>query len=285
MFQWKEVKKEETKKNTGGSEETVTTYSYVEEWSERQIDSGEFKVPSGHANPAMRYRGAGFNAGEATLGAYRLDDQVIGMLPVSQELRVDSSMAEMLREHMTGPVQAVDGKFYLGTNPSQPKIGDMRISYQFTPLGAVSIVAQQSGNEFGPFQTRAGDRLFMVRPGTKSAVDMFNDAQAENTAWTWIIRALGALVMFLGFRMILSPLVVVADVIPLIGNILGAGASLVSLIVTAVIAPLVIALGWLWYRPVVSVAVLAVGAGVAYGLWKLIGRRKVAPGPLKTAPV
>jgi Flp pilus assembly protein TadB len=59
--------------------------------------------------------------------------------------------------------------------------------------------------------------------------------------------------------------------------------SLVSLILTAVIAPLVIAIAWLWYRPLVSLAVIAIGAGVTYGLWMMAGRRKVTagqPGPV-----
>jgi hypothetical protein len=159
-------------------------------------------------------------------------------------------------------------------NPSEPRIGDMRISYRIAPVGAVSIVGQQSGSDVTDFQTRAGDRLLMVKPGTKSAIDMFNDAQSENTAWTWIIRTVGTLVIFIGFRLIFNPLVVVADFIPLIGNILGAGASLVSFMLTAIVAPLVIAVAWLWYRPLVSLTVIAIGAAVAFGLLTMAGRRK-----------
>ena len=48
--------------------------------------------------------------------------------------------------------------------------------------------------------------------------------------------------------MILNPLVVVADVVPFIGNVLSAGAGVVSLALTAVVAPVVIAIAWLWYR-------------------------------------
>ena len=46
---------------------------------------------------------------------------------------------------------------------------------------------------------------------------------------------------------------------------LKAGASLVSLILTAIRAPQVIAIAWLWYRPLVSIIVLAVGLAAAYG--------------------
>ena len=35
MYQWKEEERKETRKNFGGSEETVTTYEYVRTWSNR----------------------------------------------------------------------------------------------------------------------------------------------------------------------------------------------------------------------------------------------------------
>ena len=105
---------------------------------------------------------------------------------------------------------------------------------------------------------------------------MFKAAERENTVITWIIRLVGVVAMFIGFALILNPLVVVADVVPLIGNILGAGASLVSLMATAVLAPLVIAIAWFWYRPLVGIIVLVAGGIVAYGLKHLAGRRAAA---------
>jgi hypothetical protein len=54
---------------------------------------------------------------------------------------------------------------------------------------------------------------------------------------------------------------------------------LVSLIATAVVAPVVIAVAWFFYRPVVSVVVLAIGFAAAYGFKHLAGRRKSVAGP------
>ena len=275
MYQWREDKKTETKKNVGGSEETVTTYSYVQVWSETPIDSREFKVTEGHVNPQMRYRSAGFLGGDVTLGAFRPGERIVRALPVSQQVRVDAAMAEALRPRVNGPVEAHDGVFYLGANPTQPRIGDHRISFQLAPAGPVSIVGRQSGADFAEYQTSAGDRLLMVRQGTMSAAEMFKAAESENTALTWILRGVCALVMFLGFVMILSPLVVVADVVPLIGNVLGAGAALVSLIATAVLAPLVVAIAWFWYRPVAAVILVLAGLAVALGL-RTLAKRKAA---------
>lgn len=273
MYQWREDKKVETGKSVGGSEEAVTTYSYKRVWSSSPINSQEFKIGDGHANPEMRYSGATFNGGDITLGAFRPGEQVIRMLPDNQDMPVEAAMADALRTRVHGPVQAIDGRFYLGDNPSQPRVGDIRVSYHFAPAGPVSIIGQQSGSDFTLYQTKAGNRILMVRPGTTSAVDMFDDAQRDNVMWTWIARFFCAFVMFVGFKLILDPIVVIADVVPFIGNLMGAGAALVSFIVTAVVAPLMIAVAWLWYRPIVSIIVIAVGAGLALGLRMFAGRR------------
>src|SRR5262249_30978847 len=124
--------------------------------------------------------------------------------------------------------------------------------------------------------THAGDTLLMVRAGAMSAADMFKAVERENAVITWIIRVVGAVVMFIGFAMILNPLVAVGDVGPLIGNILGAGAPLGALMATDVLAPVVIAIAWFWYRPLVGVVVLAAGAALAYGLRHLAGRKAAA---------
>ena len=50
---------------------------------------------------------------------------------------------------------------------------------------------------------------------------------------------------------------------------------LAFLLITVACAPLVIAIAWLWYRPLVSIIVIAIGMAVAFGL-KMLARRKVA---------
>jgi hypothetical protein len=76
--------------------------------------------------------------------------------------------------------------------------------------------------------------------------------------------------------MLLAPLVVVADVVPLIGSVLGAGTFLVSLGLTAVLAPSIIAIAWFFYRPLISVIVLAVGIALGFGFRTWAARRTAA---------
>ena len=276
MYQWKEETKTETRKNVGGSEETVTTYEYTRVWSETRNDSSRFKRPEGHVNPQMQYRGASYSSRDATLGAFRPGANVIDRLPASQNVSLDPSLAEKLAGRIKGPVHIAEGRIYVGESPSQPRVGDLRISFQLAPAGPASIIGRQAGTGFADYQTQAGDALLMVRPGTMSAADMFAAAQRENSILTWILRFAGVFAMFIGFMMVLAPLVVVADVVPFIGNILSAGSAIVSLVLTAIVAPVVIAVAWFWYRPLVSAAVLAVGLVLAYGFKRWASQRAAA---------
>ena len=276
MYQWKEDSKSETRKTLGGGEETTTTYSYHLVWEDHRIDSSQFKRRDGHENPQMRYQRVASTARDATLGAYRPGAPVLSQLPASQELPVDPALAAALSGKVAGPVQVTDGKLYLGANPNEPKAGDLRITFRTVPNGPVSIIGRQSGADFAEYQTQAGDKLLMARSGLMSAPDMFKAAEQENRILTWIIRLVGVVIMFIGLVLILKPLVVVADVVPFIGGILGAGAALVAAVVTAVMAPLVIAIAWLWYRPLVSIVAIAIGLAIAFGFRTLAARRSAS---------
>jgi hypothetical protein len=64
--------------------------------------------------------------------------------------------------------------------------------------------------------------------------------------------------------------------VPLIGNLLGAGASVVSVFAPVLVAPLVIAVAWFWYRPMVSAIAIAAGVLLAVALRFVAGRRGAA---------
>jgi hypothetical protein len=108
---------------------------------------------------------------------------------------------------------------------------------------------------------------------------MFQSAMRSNTILTWVLRLVGFLVMMIGLNMVLKPLSVVADVIPFVGNIVGAGTGLIAFLVAAVVSLLTIAVAWLFYRPLLGIAILAVVAALVVGIWMLLGRAK------KRAPV
>ena len=80
MYQWREHEETRTERRTGGGETTVKTYSYNREWSDSAIDSGKFKQPGGHGNPAMNVRNTDFAAQTTRIGAYQIDRALVGEL-------------------------------------------------------------------------------------------------------------------------------------------------------------------------------------------------------------
>ena len=171
---------------------------------------------------------------------------------------------------------AADGRLFIGSDPASPKIGDLRVTYRIARTGPTSLIGRQSDADFAEYQTKAGDRLLMATAGQVSANDMFKEAESENRILTWILRGAGVIATFVGFVLIGRPLAVVGSVVPLIGDVIAAGFGIAAFLMTAIVAPVVIALAWLWYRPLVSVVVLAIGATVVY-LIKMRTDRRAAP--------
>jgi hypothetical protein len=281
MFQWTEESKSETRKTAGGAEETVTTYTYRKEWSGRPIDSSRFKESGLHENPPMTIRARDITSADATLGAFRLGDQAIRSFNTDTPHAVDPSVAEGLRKQMNRPVNIQIGQIYLSENPGSPQIGDYRIAYRIVPTGTASIVARHSGSELTGYQTKAGDVILLAHTGSQSAAEMFKAAEDANRVLTWILRGVFTLIMFIGFALSTRILVALADLVPFIGNVMQATTFAVALLLTAILAPLTIAIAWLFYRPAIALGIVAGSAAVVFGLSRLIAsRRKPAPVPM-----
>ena len=274
MYVWKEEAQTETRTKLGGGEERTTTYKYVRDWSDKPVDSTKFKEPRGHTHPSMIYQSRETIAPGTRLGAFAIPDGMLRSFGESKPLAATDAQAGALQIRINKPVVAVDGVLYAGRDPSQPAVGDMKISFLQVPLQVASVVAAQAGTGFGPYMTGQGTSVQLIFAGAVPAATMFQAAQAENATLTWILRAVGVVLMFVGFGLILRPLGVLGDVIPILGDVIRAGAGFVGLLCTAAIAPLVIAFGWLWYRPLVGVAIILVGGAATYGLARLVRQRR-----------
>ncbi len=275
MYQWTEESKSETQKKLGGGEETVTTYTYGKDWDDSPIDSSDFRQPSGHGNPGMEIRSQRFQVPEATLGAFKLGPSVIDGVGGEKDLVLKNDQADAIRAAFggTAKVSVVDGRIYLGRNPTAPAVGDYRIRYQVAPAGDLSIVGKQSGSGFERYATKAGDQLLMVTTGIAPAEKMFAEAVSENTLITWVLRGVGMVVLFIGFSLLMAPIGVIADVIPLLGSIVRLGTGTLAFVLALLVGLVTIAVAWFWYRPLLSVALVAFALLVAVAL-AFFGRRQ-----------
>jgi hypothetical protein len=129
VFQWKEETHSETRAKFGGGEERTTTYKYVRTWSDKPIDSDRFKEPRGHTNPVMTYQSRDLLAAGTRLGAFAVPDSLVRGFGEAKRLAATEVQANALQIRVNKPVAVNDGVLYVGRDPSQPAIGDMRISF------------------------------------------------------------------------------------------------------------------------------------------------------------
>lgn len=260
MYQWAENSRSETRKKLGGVEETVTTYSYDKRWSERRIDSAGFKQPQGHGNPQMPYQSGTFVAPEVRLGAFRLPRFLVDQINAAQPLSLSDDVIAQAK--LPPRARMYDNGLYLGSAADSPQLGDIRINFSVVEDTEVSLAAEQHGDSFQAYKAKAGGTIALLQMGQVPADTMFAQAQRSNTLLTWLLRAAGFIVMFLGFRVILGPLVVLSDVVPAIGAIVGAGLSMIAALVAIVLSLLTIAVAWVFYRPLLGISLLVLSVAI-----------------------
>jgi hypothetical protein len=278
MYQWQQSQSSETKKKVGGGTETETTYSYSKGWSDRLIDSQSFKVPEGHENPGeMPYSSKRFSAETVEVGAFRLSSGLIAKMSRFEPLSVTSR--DLLPPDLRYRVELQENGFYLGFDPSSPRVGDVRVSFYQVPPAEVSVVGQQSGSTIGPYAAQAGGTIELLSYGTVPPEQMFEAAERSNTLMTWLIRLGGLFLMFLGLRMIFRPLSVMADVVPALGNLVEAGTGFVSFLIAAFLSAAIIAVAWIFYRPLIGITLVAFAVALVVAVVVVLrkaGRRRAA---------
>ncbi len=286
MYEWIEKQQTRTRRKVGGGEERTTEYTYTKGWSDKPVDSSRFKVSAGHENPRdWRFRSWSGQAEAVTLGAFRLPPDLVRQINKFEPLRVDAAARDALPEDLRDRMRVSDGRFYQGASPGEPQVGDISVEFRQVLPTEVSVLAQQVGASFGPYQTKAGGAINRLQLGVVSAADMFQKAEAENTMFTWVLRLVGFVLMSVGIGMVLRPLAVFGDVIPFIGNAIRFGTGFVAMGIGLVLSLVTIALGWITYRPLVGLAVLAVAGLALFGFLRLArNRRRAAPANWQQSP-
>lgn len=275
MYQWQEDEKKETRKKMGGGEETVSTFTYDKVWSNALIDSEPFEKSDEHVNPQEKpFEDQETLASQVTLEAFTLSASLVNQIDPYVSLTVSDETANKLSEGMKSRVQLYSGMYYSGKDPEKPQVGDAKISFKIVKPTTVSIIARQVGNTFEPYRTSVGGTIELLSTGIHSAENMFEAEKQANLVMTWILRLVGFFLMFIGLCTIFKPISVLGDVIPWVGSLLGMGISIVSGLISIALTLVVIAIAWLFYRPIVAIPLLVIGMGALVAL-KMLSKNKV----------
>mmetsp|Transcript_44339 Transcript_44339/g.106812 ORF Transcript_44339/g.106812 Transcript_44339/m.106812 type:complete len:413 (+) Transcript_44339:113-1351(+) len=265
VYQWAESEHSETKKNTGGSTTTTTTYTYSKEWSEHLISSTGFEESSGHSNPSeMLFESATMVANPITVGGFTMSSGVTGKMEWYQPLTATLSTDNIVDDYAKQDAKVYNSYFYFGDSPTSPSVGDTRVSFKEVPEQVISVVAKQTQSTVSTYTASSGGSFLLVEKGTVSSEEMFLHANQAVTAQTWLIRLVGMILIWCAFKMLVQPLQVVADCIPLIGDILEVANDCVTFFLAFALSTIVIAISWFAYRPLLSLGLLVVVVAGGY---------------------
>jgi hypothetical protein len=297
-YQWEEKSDSKTRDKVGGGQETVTTYTYEKKWSGSPVASSSFKdIDYQDANFVLAtIEAQSQTATNVTFGAYKLPGFMVasisGSVPAEPNLTAEeiAEWHEVIEAKLTAlgirpagdlpETLHVNGNVvYIGMSPDNPQVGDLRVTLTKVLPAEISLIGKVNGQTFEKFQAANGKEFSAVDMGTVSAEVMFSAAHSSNSMWTWILRFIGLFLVIGGLKSMFGILPALFKVLPFLGNIVGAGVGLVCSVFGFVWTLLIIAISWLWYRPLIGIVLLViVVAGIVY-LKKVAKSKKQAGAP------
>lgn len=248
MYQWQENRHDKTTKRAGGGSTTTTTYSYSKEWSSTLINSSSFDQSQDHQNPsAFPVYSTKTYAQIVKLGAFDLSQRQIQSI---------NAAIPITNLPQSNSYKIVNGNYYSGNDFNNPQIGDIKIAYSYIPSNtAISIIAEQSNNYLIPDITPKGE-FSNLTVGIVCAKNIMRNLDTQNAWATMGFRLLGLVLMFLGLKLLIAPITILADIIPVLSYFVNAISGVFLFLISLTLSLITISLAWLAFRPLISVPII-----------------------------
>ena len=303
-YQWVEHAQEKREDKLGGKEVTTTIYTYTKEWTSRPVESAQFKDPA-YQNKNMvltTVEEAEQCAENVSWGAYKLNESLIHSIRSNEGL--DLAIAEDLLKQLDKSAHTAYERFYgvndsinkamaaaenkkdleyvhqagnilyYGRVPGSPEVGDVRVTFEKVVPAKVTVMAVVDGDTFKPFKAKNGKRFQTLVMGKKSGDEIIEAQKEANNMFLWILRIVGILMVIGGLKGIFGFLETILKVVPFIAGIFGWGVGIVCTVIGVVWSLIVIAIAWLFYRPLLGISLLVI-AGFLVWVFAFKGKDKL----------
>ena len=157
-------------------------------------------------------------------------------------------------------VHVANNILYYGRVPGSPEVGDVRVTFEKVVPAKVTVMAVVDGDTFKPFKAKNGKRFQTLVMGKKSGDEIIEAEKEANSMILWALRIVGILMVIGGLKGIFGFLETILKVVPFIAGIFGWGVGVVCTVVGVVWSLIVIALAWLFYRPLLGITLLVLAA-------------------------
>ena len=216
--------------------------------------------------------------------AQAIPDSIRALLPDSVKAALDSLQAvnDSINKQMANAENKKDLMYihqagnvlYYGRVPGSPEVGDVRVTFEKVVPAKVTVMAVVDGDTFKPFKAKNGKRFQTLVMGQKSGDEIIDAEKEANNMILWFLRILGVVMVIGGLKGIFGFIETILKVVPFIAGIFGWGVGLVCTVLGIVWSLIVIAIAWLFYRPLLGISLLVL-AGFLIWVFAFKGKDKL----------
>ena len=213
-----------------------------------------------------------------------IPDSIRALLPDSVKARLDSLQAvnDSINRQMENAqnkkdlayVHQAGNVLYFGRVPGAPEVGDVRVTFEKVMPAKVTVMAVVDGDTFKPYKAKNGKRFQRLVMGKKSGDEIIDAEKEANNMILWALRIFGVMIIIGGLKGIFGFLETILKVVPFIANIFGWGVGIVCTVIGVVWSLIVIAIAWLFYRPLLGISLLVL-AGFLIWVFAFKGKDKL----------
>lgn len=213
-----------------------------------------------------------------------IPDSVKALLPDSVKAALDSLQAvnDSINRQMENANNKKDLEYihqagnvlYFGRVPGAPEVGDVRVTFEKVVPAKVTVMAVVDGDSFKPFKAKNGKRFETLVMGKKSGDEIIDAAKETNNIILWVLRIIGIMMVIGGLKGIFGFIETILKVVPFIAGIFGWGVGLVCTVIGIAWSLIIIAIAWLFYRPLLGISLLVL-AGFLVWVFAFKGKDKL----------
>ena len=173
---------------------------------------------------------------------------------------INKAMANANNKKDLEYIHQASNVLYFGRVPGSPEVGDVRVTFEKVVPAKCTVMAVVDGDTFKPYKAKNGKRFQTLVMGKKSGDEIIDAEKEANNMFLWIFRLVGILMVIGGLKGIFGFIETILKVVPFIAGIFGWGIGVVCTIVGIVWSLIIIAIAWLFYRPILAICLLAIAA-------------------------
>ena len=213
-----------------------------------------------------------------------IPDSIRAMLSDSAKAVIDSLQAvnDSINRQMENAENKKDLEYihvannilYFGRVPGSPEVGDVRVTFEKIVPAKVTVMAVVDGDTFKPFKAKNGKRFQTLVMGQKSGDEIIEAEKEANNMLLWFFRIVGIVLVIGGLKGIFGFIETILKVVPFIAGIFGWGIGVICTVIGIAWSLIVIAIAWLFYRPLLGISLLAL-AGFLIWVFAFKGKDKL----------